>query len=234
MPRPRAYFSTAAIRPSPDSEYLNVTTLRTRVQAPVDSPQRAAPWVGGAALATAAAGLGYAISFVLLADPLLASVFLLISGLLATPVLVAIGERLRPSDPVTATWASLLAIVGVLGSTIHGGYDLANVLNPPSSPVGDLPSAVDPRGLLTFGLAGVGILVMGVIIARFRAFPRALGILATLNGIVLVALYLGRLIILDPTSPLILLPAVVTGFVLSPLLYGWLGLHLLRTSVVSR
>jgi hypothetical protein len=40
---------------------------------------------------------------------------------------------------VTATWASLLVIVGVLG--------------------------------------------LGVIIARFRAFPRALGILATVNGI---------------------------------------------------
>jgi hypothetical protein len=204
-----------------------VTALRTVVQAPARSPQTTPRWVGVAALATAAAGLGYAISFVLLADPLLASVFLLITGVLATPVFVAIGERLRSFDPVTATWASLLAIVGVLGSTVHGGYDLANLLNPPTSQTGGLPNAVDPRGLLTFGLAGLGTLVLGVIITRFRAFAPGLGILAMINGILLVGLYLGRLIILDATSPLILVPAVVTGFLLSPLLYAWFGVQLL-------
>jgi hypothetical protein len=44
----------------------------------------------------------------------------------------------------------------------------------------------------------------------------------------LVALYLGRLIILDPTSPVILVPALLNGFLVNPALYIWLGLALLR------
>jgi hypothetical protein len=46
--------------------------------------------VGLASIATAIAGLGYALSFIVLKDPLLSAVFLLLGGLLATPALVAI------------------------------------------------------------------------------------------------------------------------------------------------
>jgi hypothetical protein len=180
-------------------------------------------------VAAAVAGLGYAIAFVLLANPLLAGLFLLLSGVLVTPVLVAVGERLVPAGPVTVRWGVLLALAGALGSAIHGGYDLANTVHPPAAGLGDLPNPVDPRGLLTFGLAGIGIIVLGSLIVRTRLFPRALGYLAGLNGVLLVGLYLGRLIILDPTSLLILVPAAVTGFLLTPVLYGWLGILLLRT-----
>jgi hypothetical protein len=41
-------------------------------------------------------------------------------------------------------------------------------------------------------------------------------------------LYLGRLIVLDPTSPVILVPALLNGFLVNPALYIWLGLALLR------
>src|SRR5438105_10801903 len=41
---------------------------------------------------------------------------------------------------------------------IHGAYDLANVLHPPTSPAVDFPNAVDPRGVLTFGLAGIALI----------------------------------------------------------------------------
>jgi hypothetical protein len=191
-------------------------------------PRRAARSAGVAAIAAALAGFAYAVAFVLLSDPLLASVFLLLSGALAVPALVALGDQLRQVDPVTAGSALLLALAGALGSAVHGGYDLANVLHPPAVALGDAPNPVDPRGLLTFGLAGIGIFVLGTIIVRSRRLPRALGYVACINGALLLALYLGRLIILDPTSPLILLPAVATGFLLNPVLYGWLGVHLLR------
>ena len=67
---------------------------------------------------------------------------------------------------------------------------------------------------------------MAALIIRGRAFPRALGWLALILGALLVVLYLGRLIVLDPTSPLILGPAVLTGFLLNPAWNVWLGLSL--------
>jgi hypothetical protein len=55
-----------------------------------------------------------------------------------------------------------------------------------------------------------------------------LGYLAYLSAVLLVVLYLGRLIVLDPTNPLILVPALLNGFLVNPALYVWLGLALLR------
>ena len=38
-------------------------------------------------------------------------------------------------------WALLLGVAGMTGSAIHAGYDLANVIHPPASPLpADLPS----------------------------------------------------------------------------------------------
>jgi hypothetical protein len=183
---------------------------------------------GASALATAVAGLIYAVAFVLLADPLLSSLFLLLGGVLATPVLIAVGYRLTELHPVAARWGTMLALAGALGSAIHGGYDLANVVNPPVGAIPDLPNPVDPRGLLTFGVGGVGLVVLGVVMLRSRRFPAPLGYLACLNGALQLAVYLGRLIILNPANLLILVPAGVLGFVAYPLLYAWLGVHLLK------
>lgn len=183
---------------------------------------------GVAAVFTAAAGLAYAVAFVLLANILLASVFLLLGGVLATPVLIAVRRRIHAAEPELADWGVLLALAGALGSAVHGGFDLANAIHPPPVPVAELPNAVDPRGLLTFGVAGVGLLLVGWAIVRTGAFPRALGYLGSVVGVLLVVLYLGRLIILDPTHPVILLTAALTGFLLNPALYAWLGVTFLR------
>jgi hypothetical protein len=56
-----------------------------------------------------------------------------------------------------------------------------------------------------------------------------LGYLTYLSAILLVALYLGRLIILEPTNPVILVPALLNGFLVNPAVYIWLGLTLLRS-----
>ena len=48
------------------------------------------------------------------------------------------------------------------------------------------------------------------------------------SAALLLALYLGRLIFLDPTNPAILVPALLNGFLLNPIFYAWLGLALLR------
>jgi len=173
------------------------------------------------------AGFLYAIAFLVLQNDLLSGLFLMLGGLLSTAVLAAVYDRLRETDATFALWALLLGIAGALGSADHGGYDLANAINPPP-PIPDLPNPVDPRGLLTFGIAGVALFVVAWLILRGGQFPRGLGYLAYLSAVLLVALYLGRLIILEPTNPVILVPALLNGFLVNPTLYIWLGLALLR------
>ncbi|MEK7872458.1 MAG: hypothetical protein AAB502_01210, partial [Chloroflexota bacterium] len=107
---------------------------------------------------------------------------------------------------------------------------LANVINPPTAAVPDLPSGVDPRGLATFGLAGVAVFVVGWLMGRSGDFPKGLGYLGYLLGVFLVVVYLGRLIVLSPASPLVLGPAAVTGFLLNPVWYVWLGMAIWRGS----
>ncbi len=159
---------------------------------------------------------------------LLSAVFLTLFGLLSTAALVAVYRRIQQTDADFALWAMILGLVGALGAAIHGGYDLANALNPPAAAVPDLPSAIDPRGLLTFGVAGIALLVIAWLMGRGRQFPRGLVYLGYACAVLLILLYLGRLIVLNAASPVILVPAIVNGFLIQPAWYVWLGLALRR------
>jgi len=185
---------------------------------------------GVAAVAAVAAALAYSISFVILKDALLASLFLMVGGLLATPVLIALGARLPQPIPVSALAAIVLSIAAGLGSAVHGGYDLANQLHPVATLAPDLANPVDPRGLLSFGLAGLALLILGLVVAPGGRIPRWLGVLATVNGVLLIGLYLSRLIILNPADPLVLIPALMTGFLLNPAWYLGLALWFFRSA----
>ena len=178
------------------------------------------------AFAAAAAGVGYAVAFVILDSTLGSGAFLLLGGLLVVPVLVAAYERLRATEPGAAMCALLLGVAGTLGAAVHGGYDLANALHPPAGGVGDLPNAVDPRGLLTFGAAGLSVALLAWLIRRGRALPAGLGALGWVLAALLLVLYLARLVVLEATSPVVALPALLTGFLVSPAWYVWLGLSL--------
>jgi hypothetical protein len=185
-------------------------------------------FAGVCAILAGVAGFLYAVAFIVLHNDLLSGLFLMLTGLLSTAALVAVYERLRETDAAFALFGLLLGVAGVLGSAVHGGYDLANTINPPPS-VPDLPSPIDPRGLLTFGVAGIALFVVAWLITRGGQFPKGLGYLGYVSAVLLVALYLGRLIVLDPTSPVILLPALLNGFLVNPIFYLWLGLALLRS-----
>jgi hypothetical protein len=50
----------------------------------------------------------------------------------------------------------------------------------------------------------------------------------------MVVLYLGRLIILEATNPVIVIPALLEGFIVNPLWYIWLGLVFLRSQNLSK
>ncbi len=182
---------------------------------------------GACAVLAGVSGFMYAVAFVVLQDELLSGLFLMLSGLFTTVVMVAVYERLRETEASFALLALLLGVAGSLGMAVHGGYDLANVINPPPN-LPELPNPVDPRGLLTFGVAGAALFVISWLIGRGGRLPSRLGYLGYASAVLLLALYLGRLIVLDPTSPVILVPALLNGFLVNPIFYVWLGLVFLR------
>jgi hypothetical protein len=174
--------------------------------------------------------LGYAVAFIVLASVPLSSVALLATGLLGTVVLVAVYEKLRVVDDSFALWALVLALAGALGAALHGGFDLAGALHPYTAADANAPSAIDPRGLLTFGVSGIGLGVLSWLILRGGELPKALGYLGFLVAALQIILYLGRLVVLDATSPVIVVPALLAGFIATPIWYAWLGVSLFRSA----
>jgi hypothetical protein len=187
-------------------------------------------FAGLCAILAGIVGFLYAVSFVILHNVLLSSLFLLLGGLLFTVVVTAVYQRLMATDAAYALWAFLLSGVGALGTLIHGGYDLANALHPETlaAALANAPSSIDPRGLLTFGLTGLGLLVISWLIGRGTTFPKRLTYLGYLAAALLIILYIARLIILTPSSQLIAIPALLSGFIVNPIWYVWLGLALWR------
>ncbi|MDQ2935057.1 MAG: hypothetical protein M3R49_08805 [Chloroflexota bacterium] len=192
------------------------------------------------AILTGLAGLLYSLAFLglvvagLAPGPgvVISSVMLLLGGLLSSFVLFAVYERVRPAGPMLARWALALGLAGALGAALHGGYDLANAINPPASDpiaLANLPSPIDPRGLLTFGVSGAAAFVVAMLIRRGGTLPRGLGSLGMVAAILLILTYLGRLIVLTPTNPLVAGPAALVGLIVNPTWYIWLGRSLRRT-----
>ncbi|MBI3915058.1 MAG: hypothetical protein HY327_12845 [Chloroflexi bacterium] len=196
-------------------------------------------FAGIAAMFAGILGVVYSYAFIFLVvrggapapGVLLSSAALLLGGIFSSAALVAVYARVRESDNEFALFALLFGIAGAFGAAIHGGYDLANAINPPDSNIpalANLPSQLDPRGLLTFGFAGVALFVFAGLMRRGALFPKGLAILGSVVGGLLILIYLGRLIILDPNNLLIGIPALLTGFILNPVWYVWLGATLWR------
>lgn len=188
-------------------------------------------FAGVVSVLAGAATFLYAVALIALrTNQLLTALLLLLMGLLATAPLVAIYRRLMERDGSFALWALLLGLVGAAGTAIHGGYDLANAINPPAAVYLDVPSHIDPRGLLSFGFMSVALYTIGWLVSQGGRFPRGLGYLGIVSATLLLLLYLGRLTFLEATSPYVLVPAVLEGFIVSPAWWIWLGVTLLRSS----
>ncbi|MDQ3880857.1 MAG: hypothetical protein M3295_07285 [Chloroflexota bacterium] len=195
-------------------------------------------FAGAAAILAGLAGFAYSVSFVVLARAdarlggLLAELFLLTGAILSSAVYVGLYRSLRKVEPGFAGWAAVLGVGGSFGAALHGAYNLAVALNPSGDrgAAASLPSAADPRGFMTFAVTGVAVLVVSGLIARADGWPSTLAWLGYVAGALLVVVYLGRLIVLDPASALILLPAAVAGFLVNPAWLIWVGLTLRGTA----
>jgi hypothetical protein len=190
-------------------------------------------FAGWGAILAGVSGFLYSISFIVLRNDLLSALFLMLGGLFSTAALTALYQRLRGIESGFALLGLLLGLSAVLGSSIHGGYDLANAIHPPASGTGG-PNPVDPRGLLTFGVSGLGIFLVSWLMTQDTRFPNRLAHLGYLSAILMIILYLGRLIIVQATSPVIVIPALLEGFIVNPIWYVWLGLTLLRGQSLSK
>lgn len=156
-------------------------------------------------------------------------VFAVLGGLAVTGVFATLYERLRgASGGAVARWALLLGVVAGLGQMLNASVGLGYELNPP--PEGAFISEPDPLGVLRFGLNGVALYLFGWAIVRSRRVPSALGLLAQAGGVLLVLVYVGRLTgIIDPVDRLTLIPPLLYGLFVHPILYVWLGRVLSRS-----
>jgi hypothetical protein len=185
-------------------------------------------FAGWSAILAGLSGFLYSISFIVLQNELLSALFLMLGGLFSVPALTALYERLRQIESGFALLGILFSLGAALGSAIHGGYNLANALHPPEIDLATLPNAIDPRGLLTFGVASFGLFIFSWLMSQTMTFPRGLAYLGYLSAALMIILYLGRLIILQATNLAIVVPALLEGFIVNPLWYVWLGVTLRR------
>lgn len=194
-------------------------------------------YAGLKAILAGISGFLYAVAFIIISrsNPALggrlSALFLLLAGFLTLAPLGALYLRFKDKEAGFALVALLFGVAGAVGMAIHGGYDLANAINPAAASaaaLAGLPSQVDPRGLLTFGASGLALFLTSWLIITTGKLPRGLAYLGYVSATLSVVLYLGRLIVLNPANPAILWPALLNGFVANPVWYIWLGVALWR------
>jgi hypothetical protein len=159
------------------------------------------------------------------------SAALLTGGLAAIVVVIAAREHFAGREAQLAQLAAALGLAGALGSALHAAYDLSTLTNPESSDGLGL-SPVDPRGFATFALTGLSLAVFGVLGHEAGVLSSRTRLLSLLTGASLVALFVGRLVYLDPNRLGIKLLALVSGLFLNPLVLALFGRSFLSRSEV--
>lgn len=191
---------------------------------------------GACAIVAGVVGFLYSAAFVVVAGgaaPQLGLgpswILLLVGSLFGSFALVVVYLRVRQVEPAIALWSLVLGAAGAIGAAMHAAYEVALALNPFGTATA-ATSQVDPRGFLTFGTTALALFGISWLMRRGGGFPGGLGTLGYLSSVLLVLVYLGRLIIVTPTNPLVLVPAGLEGFIVNPVWYIWLGLSLQRVT----
>jgi len=181
-------------------------------------------FAGCTAIASAAASLLFTFAFTVVVQDgarwaqWLSWTTLSLGALASVPVLTALYNRLGRSEPEFALVGFVLGVAGAVGAAIHGAFELSELANP-SGPRGDVPSGVDPRGVMTFAVTGFALALFGWLAIRTGGLPRRAGQWAIAAGVLLVVVYLGRLTVQDPKTNVIRVAALLSGLVLVPAFY---------------
>lgn len=160
----------------------------------------------------------------------LASLCLLLSGLLVGTTVVALARRYAGS---AVTWATILGVVAGLATAAHGLTNLLGVdelardyaagdaaTRAAIAVAHSAPSAIDPRGLATFGVAGLVALMLGLTV---RADDRRLGTLGIVLGVDMVLLFLATAV---GVSALVLLTGGLASVIVGPAWWLSVARHL--------
>jgi hypothetical protein len=166
----------------------------------------------------------------------IASTCLLLSGLVIGTTVVALGRRFAANAPTALAWARIVGVVAGLATAAHGltsllgvdelahDYESGDAAKRAAVAVAHAaPNHVDPRGLATFGAAGLVALVLGLAVRPER--PR-LGQLGIVLGVDMVVLFVATAAGIDP---LVLLTGGLASVVLGPIWWVSVGRLLWRT-----
>jgi hypothetical protein len=181
---------------------------------------------GWAALGAATLALIYAVAF-LAGYGLAAWLALMLGGLLSTVAVLALYQLVAEAGGL-ARLGLLFGVVGTLGAAVHGAYEVGLGLSPGLTPLADGGVfQADPRGFLSFGVSGLGLALLSGAGLNAGRLSRNLLYLGVVLGLLSIAIYLGRLVIVDASNIIVVALAGLTGLIVAPLWYGWLGYRLL-------
>jgi len=144
----------------------------------------------------------------------LANGFIGLSGILATFVVIAVGDRV---DGAAGRW---LRVVGVGWALLSAAHGVSAAVSDAQGLATSAVSATDPRGLATFGLAGLWSIVLGLAIRSGTSFPRGLGMVALVDGVDLLVLFLATA---TGAGTLVLVTGGLASVILGPLQWAWIG-----------
>lgn len=168
----------------------------------------------------------------------IASICLLVSGVASGLAVTAVAGRLANTPAAARTWVVTAGVASGLLTAAHGLGDLVTTdklahryatggagTRAAVSLQHALPSAVDPRGLATFGVAGCVALVLGLLLRT--ASPRR-GFLGAALGVDLIVLFAATGF---GVQPVVLVTGALAAVVLGPA--WWIGLTPLLWSAQS-
>lgn len=134
---------------------------------------------------------------------------------------VALYQRFREREPGFSLYALLLSGMAAFAMLQHGAFEAIEMVRrgSVSSALG-APSQVDPAGLATFAVVGVGAFLWGWMILRTGIFPRNLAYVGILNAVLLVILFFATVF---GSQTIILISGGLTSVIVGPLWWIWVG-----------
>lgn len=162
---------------------------------------------------------------------------LLLGAVLALAVVPAVSRSVVHLDEGWVRWAGTLATIGfaatildnyaaiVTTDAIYNAYSTGTASMRMALTAPGLGQAVDPRGWLAFGGAGIWLLTCSVLALRGRAWPRGLAILGIVgSGVYFMALASNAIPNMVVAGAINTVAGVAA--LLGPVFYIWLGLFL--------